>query len=964
MNGAAALYVVHANEIGVPPENSTKLLSLLHVLASRADAHYVAVVDTEKVAIYPVSFTLDPPASVREVDLQDRHSTIDILDFLMGASPDSFSRRSNAGIDSDLWLDKLLLRLLSSAAYELGKYIPPSDCLSLVGRALFMRFLIDRTIVTEDDLDVIAPEATNLRDLLASAESCISTFRWLDRTFNGELLQLNADDYEGFFNDLGDKVRDACTVLSNIMYSSVHGQLEIMWEKIRFEHVPADVLSQVYQDMAQKYDPQRVKKQSIQFTPRHIAQQIVDGAFNALPDTISKSKARVLDPAAGAGVFLVLAFRRLVQEDWTITGRRPKRKRIRGILENQLCGFEINQESLKFAALSLYLTALELDPEPEPLSELRFENLGKLGVLINVDSYIPTERDDYVLGSLSTYMAEAFTGKFEIVLGNPPWTAYERDRSKLLTNVVREVGRLRGWKDEDVHQYDVPDATPDIPFVYRAMQWAIEGGAIAFILHGRLLTRMKNGGIDRWRLFSSLRVTTILNGADFRTKPDIWGGQAAPFCILIARNKVPAPNDAFYYYSPIYERGLGKQGRFRLDPHSAAVLRVRHTEVPHLFISLRKGSWFDVDFISRVQQLGYPNLAEYWAYHGLKHGRGFIVAGPVTEGHRRKKPMGDLSRLHVLHSDNSILYFANPEDLPKCRVLEAEHPREEVIYRAPLVALRLSLRVSERERGGILAYQDILYTQSFIGFSAKGFKAGSPKQLADYLFVVARSRFFMYFCSMIGSRLLAERPQWQKEDFERFPIVPFESLTEKQLSSVQALKKEILSDKQPFQQIDDFVADLYGFADEDRQLIDDFVNYMLPIKKVDDRAAEPPTQRAIDEFARDLVETLDPFYRKCGEEASWRQLPNMNSTRWRYLLMQIIRTDESTATKSVADPNYDQLVKIVAERLATDAAVSQIVIRSTPSNIVIGQLAQMRYWTRTRARAMALKLIQEPRQSD
>src|SRR5208337_1849683 len=99
---------------------------------------------------------------------------------------------------------------------------------------------------------------------------------------------------------------------------------------------------------------------------------LVDDAFDGMRKA---GKARVLDPACGAGVFLVLAFRRLYQERWKATGQRPPRPVIRKILNHQLRGFDINESALRLSALSLYLTAIELDPKPTPPDALKFKNL-------------------------------------------------------------------------------------------------------------------------------------------------------------------------------------------------------------------------------------------------------------------------------------------------------------------------------------------------------------------------------------------------------------------------------------------------------------------------------------------------------------------------------------------------------------------------------------------------------------
>ena len=150
------------------------------------------------------------------------------------------------------------------------------------------------------------------------------------------------------------------------------GSVERNWGTYDFAHVPVGLLSQVYESFAWKWEHQTAQETSVHYTPRNIAATLVDEAFTKLPKA---HEARVLDPACGASVFLVLAFRRLYQERWKETNQRPDTKAIREILNRQLTGFDISDSAIKLAALSLYLTAIELDPKPVPPEKLRFNKL-------------------------------------------------------------------------------------------------------------------------------------------------------------------------------------------------------------------------------------------------------------------------------------------------------------------------------------------------------------------------------------------------------------------------------------------------------------------------------------------------------------------------------------------------------------------------------------------------------------
>jgi type I restriction-modification system DNA methylase subunit len=123
------------------------------------------------------------------------------------------------------------------------------------------------------------------------------------------------------------------------------------------------------------------------------------------------SGAKILDPAAGAGVFLLTAFRELIAERWRAGGKRPETKTLRSILYNQIAGFDINEAALRFAALGLYLMSIELDPDPRPVNKLRFENLrGRVLHKVNTED----EGEGAALGSLGPLVGGHHLGQYDL----------------------------------------------------------------------------------------------------------------------------------------------------------------------------------------------------------------------------------------------------------------------------------------------------------------------------------------------------------------------------------------------------------------------------------------------------------------------------------------------------------------------------------------------------------------------
>ena len=127
------------------------------------------------------------------------------------------------------------------------------DAISLVGRALFTRFLGDRDLLPES---MSQPEiAESLFDDRDVAEQ---TSKWLDETFNGDPLPLSVD----IFGKLPER---SYRVLGDILRRAPEGQLFLRWEEkwcnLDFAHIPVGVLSQAYELYLREHAPSKQKRE-------------------------------------------------------------------------------------------------------------------------------------------------------------------------------------------------------------------------------------------------------------------------------------------------------------------------------------------------------------------------------------------------------------------------------------------------------------------------------------------------------------------------------------------------------------------------------------------------------------------------------------------------------------------------------------------------------------------------------
>jgi len=434
--GQPYLYVVRRDRLGDPGHAPPRLGELIRVLACRSDGRFLAVVRPGRIDVYPVGiFAGIPPIALSS---GSGANAAMLRGLLSGAVVGLESSKPRQSDPHNQWLEALLFRLLTEAAGGIRRATPAlsvQQTIALVGRALFFRFLADRAIVIEEDVPLIAKGAIKLVDVFSTESNLLQVCTWMDRTFNGDLLSFGEEDRAILHSLAPHDLAEVCRHLTNIQYRAEGGQLPLDWGGILFRHVPVDVLSQVYEDFAHEFVPELARATSIHFTPRRLAEVVIDGAFSAV-ESAPAHKAKVLDPAVGGGVFLVLALRRLVAERWQTKAIRPTRSVIREILMTQLTGFDVNRDALNITALSLYLAALELDPKPSPLTDLKFHKL--IGTVLHpVDpAALGHDSQDAEVGSLADAVIHQFQHRFDIVVGNPPWTGFKGKNKEALNRVL------------------------------------------------------------------------------------------------------------------------------------------------------------------------------------------------------------------------------------------------------------------------------------------------------------------------------------------------------------------------------------------------------------------------------------------------------------------------------------------------------------------------------------------------
>ena len=976
--GRPLLYLLDDLQGGSGPSSiDQRAPGLCQLLANRSEHALLGIVRPGELTLYPINLNRAVLQDAPSVTLSV-HSP-DAPWFFQSLATGSYTIEGQAQAP-DYVFDEIH-RLLASADEDLADQMLPLEILSVTGRALFFRFLHDRKIVLPKELADICPSADGLKDVFSDVTRAAATSCWLDETFNGDFLPLVDDPhstlsttkrlraYKKFFSDV-DK-RTSGRVFSHLEaimrgWKHVGGsmfQTTIDWDDFNFAHIPIGVLSQIYETFSRRWDVVQAEETSVHYTPKNIARLLVEEALAGVDEP---QDAVVLDPACGAGVFLVLAFRELVRLHWKKFGRRPDTRAIHRILYKQIRGFDVNESALRLAALALYITAIEVNGTTRPPKSLKFPKPLKDEVLLNFGPRVPDERRyGFVLGSLGQNVPAHFNSQFDVVVGNPPWTRLrpkaktdaekkEQQARNAITNqafskITRRVLTARQIENFDVSSYKNPDNNPDLPFLWRATEWAKPHGVIAMALPGRIILKQSpSGRRAREALLRGLTVNGILNGSDLE-KTAVWPHMDLPFMLLLARNAVAPAQHQFSFLTPVRENALCKRAEFRFDFRSAQAVSVNSAvEKPWMLKALSVGSMLDVELIEKISESKMPTVAETWA--NLEDGEGYNISPGLPQ-----KPADHLLDL----PDFVVPELGSEIDVRKLQLWRERHqrtsahaPRSAALYYPPLVIVpQTPGHTRDRPKAYMSEIHALAFSKSFYGYSSAHYD--NPKGLAQLLYLVVHSQLWHHHYLTHSSRIGASYRTFLKEDLDSFPLPDPKTLTATQWRRIDRLAEKLCGDvNDPWEELDDLIFDLYGLNAHDAATIRDTVRFGAPYRSSRLPAERPPQQADVEAFCQYLADMVQPFAKGLGEDLQSAEVgirADAQLSPWRFIVLAPHRKPEE-----VPHHLFSNVMQV-----ANRTAASRILLVLPHGGLLIGLLNQLRFWSRSRARLCGLHIIRQ-----
>lgn len=351
----------------------------------------------------------------------------------------------------------------------------------------------------------IEKKSYNFCDVLREG-SVIKLLNELNRKFQGGIFNISNEE------DLNEISRANFNLVALALDGNkdLGGQIAI-WKYYDFNLLPIEFISRLYERFVVSVDSSQKDTGSF-YTPPHLARLLIDELL-PLDKEINFNNFKILDPSCGSGIFLVLAYKRLIAL-WLFS---KKKRRIQGIediqsiktiLKNCIYGIDINSDALSITATSLQIELTSHIKPKEIWDSLTFLDLEKEGNL-EQKGFFKWKKEN--------------NNKFNVIVGNPPFNIGDKINKENILN-----GLEHDYKKEkylDIHNKNVsfPYKNPALAFLYASLEKLLDpiSGNLFMIMPSSTLLYMPTSSKFRSTLIRNWNVKKIYDFTPL--KNHLWG---------------------------------------------------------------------------------------------------------------------------------------------------------------------------------------------------------------------------------------------------------------------------------------------------------------------------------------------------------------------------------------------------------------------------------------------------------
>ena len=449
--------------------------------------------------------------------------TSQLLNFVRRVETGQIYRDCPESFQPEKAVDKYLLRNLRNARDQLHGHedLPYRIVHALLGRIIFTCYLVEREIIDRGHFDEAGANGVKtVRELFEeyrgdkARDVLYKLFAVLQKHFNGSVFDDSLEDERPQIDE------GHMDILQKFLKGDeldTH-QLTFDFWAYDFSMIPVETISAIYEDFLGAEDEQQQRKSGAYYTPKHLAEMVVDVATEGW-NLLGK---RILDPACGSGIFLVILFNRIA-EQWRQENQRvhneTRAEALLEIVHKQLCGIDVNETACRIACFSLYLAFLD-QLEPREIRELERKR-GKV-----LDDFLALKENSYANKEMPVIFEGNFFEKdlpvgksFDLVIGNPPWVSRGKvSDTKAIEWCLGESNPYLGDAPRsriDRERYFQPAKQIAHAFMWKSPVHLKAGGRACLVLPTKVLFNNKT---DRFQAgwFSNVTADKVIQLSDWR----------------------------------------------------------------------------------------------------------------------------------------------------------------------------------------------------------------------------------------------------------------------------------------------------------------------------------------------------------------------------------------------------------------------------------------------------------------
>jgi N-6 DNA Methylase len=382
----------------------------------------------------------------------------------------------------------------------------------------------DNTKLFEIDRDFLKGY-NKFTDILRAKGKCLEFFDSLAQKFNGRVFEWNKQE-EAEINSRKELVETDWTLLADYLDGIVDVKKKqyFLWEQYSFNDLPVELISGIYEALL----PDR---EGVVYTPPHLVYFLID---QCMPlnnyDCFVERSFKILDPSCGSGVFLVGAYRRMIQwymlNEYKKTGilKEPDLDTHIDILKNNVYGVDIERDATRIAIFSLVIALCDNLTPLTIWHKLKLPDLNK---------------DNIATKDFFQFFHET-DRNFDLVIGNPPFNPpTKKDKTKY------EKAEYLKWVKTEYQvtpSAKIPSDNIAIFFLDRAIRLCKDTKNICLILPSSLWLYSNNSHKYRKEFSELYNVQKVFDFTHLRNVL-FHGSASISVCAVLAELKYPTKKD-------------------------------------------------------------------------------------------------------------------------------------------------------------------------------------------------------------------------------------------------------------------------------------------------------------------------------------------------------------------------------------------------------------------------------------